>query len=57
MSYSYVLLPVSEEIYRAIRAKLEEAGYEHAIGDDGELDMHGIAITCEGDSEDGDEVD
>lgn len=45
-TYTYVLLDVSPAAYREIRAKLEAAGYDHAI--DGEhLDMHGIALNCD----------
>lgn len=50
MSYTYATLEVSPEAYAEIRAKLEAAGYEHAIHryDDHEvIDMHGIAL-CTG---------
>ena len=47
MSYSYALLGVTEATYREILAKLEEAGYGHAINDAGEIDMHGIALIIE----------
>jgi hypothetical protein len=30
-----------------IKKELEKAGYTHAIGDNGELDMHGIALTSD----------
>ena len=45
-TYTYVLLDVSPEAYREIRAKLEAAGYDHAI-DGQHLDMHGIALNCD----------
>lgn len=46
-SRTYAILEVSPEVYAEIRAKLEAAGYEHALHreDDGEvIDMHGIAL-------------
>lgn len=53
-THTYAMLPVPEAVYRVIRAKLEEHGYEHAIDDDGELDMHGIAIVSEEVEDEGD---
>lgn len=47
MTYTYALLEVSPEAYDEIRKKLEAAGYQHAFGADGEIDMHGIALTRE----------
>ena len=50
MTYTYALLLVSHEAYDEIRAKLAEAGYEHAFDqtDEGEvIDMHGIALRAE----------
>jgi hypothetical protein len=47
MSHTYALLDVSWETYKEIRNKLEAAGYQHAFGTDGEIDMHGIALTME----------
>ena len=44
MTYTYALMEVSAATYLEVAAKLREAGYEHAIGEDGELDMHGIAF-------------
>ena len=46
-TYTYAVLPVSPDVYREIRERLEAAGYEHAFhqGGDGEvIDMHGIAL-------------
>jgi len=45
MTHTYALLEVSPAVYDEIAAKLREAGYEQAFGDNGELDMHGIAIV------------
>ena len=49
-THTYAILDLSPEAYQEIRAKLLEAGHEHAIeGDEaGEvIDMHGIAISEE----------
>ena len=51
MTHTYVLMEVSDEVYAEVERKLRDAGYDHAI-DDGELDMHGIALVKE--SENGD---
>lgn len=45
MTYTFALMQVSKATYDEIKQKLEEAGYGHAIHDDGNLDMHGIALT------------
>lgn len=45
MTYSYALLAVSPATFAEIEGKLRAANYEHAIHDDGELDMHGIALV------------
>jgi hypothetical protein len=45
MTYTYVTMEVSAAAYLEIAAKLREAGYDHAFGEDGELDMRGIALT------------
>lgn len=47
MTYTYAILPISLPAYAEIKRKLEEAGYEHAIGPEGELDMRGIALALE----------
>ena len=47
MSYTYALLGVSPATYEEIKKKLLESGYQHAINDDGEIDMHGIALVKE----------
>lgn len=46
-TYTNASLPVSAQAHQEIRAKLEAAGYEHAIGEDGRIDMHGIALVVE----------
>jgi len=43
-THTYAVLAVSKEAYDEIRKKLLQAGYEHAINRDGEIDMHGIAL-------------
>lgn len=44
-TYTYVLLEVSGAAYDEIAAKLRAAGYDHAFGDDGEINMHGLALV------------
>ena len=43
-THTYVICEVSASTYNEIAEKLRNAGYEHAFGEDGEIDMHGIAI-------------
>lgn len=47
MTYTYVIINVSKSTYEEIATKLDEAGYDHAIDDDGTLNMHGLALVCE----------
>lgn len=51
MTHAYVLLEVSRQAYEEIHAKLLEAGYDHAVNEKGEIDMHGIAIAPDGDQD------
>lgn len=47
MTYTYAILDVSKAAYTEVRAKLDEAGYQHAFHhDEGHevIDMHGIAL-------------
>jgi len=44
-TYTFALMQVSKATYDEIKQKLEEAGYGHAIQEDGALDMHGIGLT------------
>ncbi len=44
-TYTYALLAVNDETHREIKALLLAAGYDHAINDRGEIDMHGIALV------------
>lgn len=44
-THTYALLEVSEACWNEIATKLREADYRHAFGDDGEIDMHGIALV------------
>ncbi len=55
MTYTYVTLEVSHAAYQEIKDKLEKAGYSDQFHDnrDGDgvvIDMHGIALKDEGDS-------
>lgn len=49
MSYTYVILQVSNRTYREIHEKLEKADYHQAFHEQGEhgvvIDMHGIALA------------
>jgi len=51
MTHTYALLEVPKPVYDLIRAKLVEAGYQHAFDKktDGSevIDMHGIALQAE----------
>jgi hypothetical protein len=38
-------LEVSDDTYNEIRRLLKAAGYTHAFGSDGSIDMHGIGLT------------
>lgn len=46
-THTFVELELSPAAYAEIRAKLEEAGYQHAFAEDGAIDMHGIGVTVE----------
>lgn len=50
-TYTYVECGVSLEAYGEIRALLLAAGYEHAIGQDGAIDMHGLALVLDPEKE------
>jgi hypothetical protein len=42
-------MEVPKEVWKLIRIKLRDAGYDHAIdNDEGTLDMHGIALVVQG---------
>lgn len=47
MTHTYALMPVTLATYEEVKRKLKDAGYDHALGPDGELDMHGIALVLE----------
>ncbi len=49
-SNSVVSVPVPGEVYRALKCRLEAAGYGHAIAD-GQIYMSGIALTDEDDED------
>jgi len=44
-THTIVEMDVSQQAYDEIRAKLEEAGYDHVFMEDGVIDMTGIGIT------------
>ena len=46
MTHTLAQLELSAGAYGEIADKLLAAGYEHAIGDDGMLDMTGVGVTC-----------
>ncbi len=46
-THTYVVMELSARAYAEIEEKMLAAGYEHAFGDDGEIDMDGIAVTKE----------
>ena len=43
-THTYAVMEVSPAVYDEIIKKLTDAGYEHAIMEDGTLDMHGIGL-------------
>lgn len=46
MTYTYAELEVSRATYEEVRAKLDAAGYGHAINPrTGAIDMHGLALV------------
>lgn len=46
-THTYVELEVSPAAYEEIAGNLRAAGYGHVFGADGEIDMHGLALTKE----------
>lgn len=55
MTYTYVNLVVSDAAYQEIKGKLLLAGYDWTINEDGEIDMHGIALVTKNDQNRDDE--
>ena len=48
MTYTYVILEVSREVFNEIADKLLTADYHHAFANGGTvIDMHGIALRSE----------
>jgi hypothetical protein len=45
MTYTFVTMEISKAAYEEIAAKMRDAGYDHAFDEDGEIDMHGIALV------------
>lgn len=46
-THTYALMQISPEAYREIRDRIIEAGYQHTLGSDGEIDMQGIAVISD----------
>lgn len=46
-THTYAILEVSQQCYDEIAAKLRAAGYDHAFGTDGTIDMQGIGLSPE----------
>lgn len=46
-THTYAILEVPSDVYESIAWRLREAGYIHVFMQDGEIDMHGIAIQKE----------
>jgi hypothetical protein len=46
-THTYVTMALSAAAYAEIKQKMLEAGYDHAFGSDGEIDMNGIAVVPE----------
>jgi hypothetical protein len=44
-TYTYVTLEISPAAYDEIAGKLKASAYDHCFGEDGAIDMHGLAIT------------
>lgn len=51
VTHTFAELEVSAAAYDEIAAKLREAGYDHAFTDEGAIDMHGIGLVREQDSQ------
>lgn len=47
VTYTFVELALSKAAYDEIAGKLRAAGYDQAFGDDGLIDMHGLAVSAE----------
>lgn len=43
-THTYAIMEVPREVFEVVKAKLEDAGYQHAIHDGDTLDMHGVAL-------------
>jgi hypothetical protein len=44
-THTYVTMELSVPAYEEIAEKMRAAEYDHAFGREGEIDMHGIAVT------------
>jgi hypothetical protein len=44
-TYTYVELEISPQAYDEIADKLRAADYGHCFGEDGTIDMHGLALV------------
>jgi hypothetical protein len=47
VTHTYALLEISAPAYDEIAAKFRDAGYTHAFGEEGEIDMDGVAVIRE----------
>ena len=47
MTYTYVVMEVSDDTYTEIADKLREAGYSHVFNEHGVIDMNGLALAPE----------
>jgi hypothetical protein len=45
MTHTFVLMELSDAAYAEIKAQMEAAGYQHAFDEQGNIDMHGIAVN------------
>lgn len=50
MTHTYATLEVSAAAYDEVKSRLLAVDYGHTINDEGEIDMHGIALVRESDS-------
>lgn len=44
-THTYVTMEVSSATYEEVARLLKEADYHHCFNDDGEIDMHGLALV------------
>lgn len=49
-THTYVVMNVTRGTYDEVARKMRDAGYDHVFGEDGEIDMHGVALGAETDN-------